>query len=258
MKIDYAEVLEFFLYGLELATRRDCGLVLAGYRMCDSDRRAGQLLERLERQQLLQRDGRGAKARFRITAEGLRRITVLQPERLWNEPWDRRWRVFSYDLPEVQRKDRVRLWKALHTRKLGLLHRSVWVWPRPVEPVLQEILKAEGIAECFCGFEAVRVFLCTDAEVVATAWDFEEIGKRQQAYLQHQGANTRALAAARDLEQLARTVRAERLAYQSAFSLDPLLPRDLCPAAYRGFAVQEQHERFRRQLPARTAELAGR
>jgi hypothetical protein len=70
MAIRYEELLEFFLWGLEVFSRRDCGLILAGLRVCDSDRRANQLLSRLERQRLIERQQRGQHARFRITETG--------------------------------------------------------------------------------------------------------------------------------------------------------------------------------------------
>ena len=136
---------------------------------------------------------------------------------------------------------------------MGYLQRSVWVWPHAAEALLQEIIQARGIPECFCGFEASRLFLCSTEEVVTTAWDFQEIARRHQTYLQHLVANTGSLNRARDLQELAMVVRVEREAYQYAFFLDPLLPRSLWPKTYRGPIVAERHEVFcaclRRRLP---------
>ena len=81
MRIDYAAVLDFFLWGLETFSRRDCGLILAGLRVCDSERRASQLLERLERRQLIEHSGKGAQAQFTITAAGVKRAAVSDPSR---------------------------------------------------------------------------------------------------------------------------------------------------------------------------------
>lgn len=257
MAIRYEQVLEFFFWGLDVLSRRDCGLVLAGLRVCESERRANQLLSRLEQQSLIERDGRGQRARFRITEAGRNRVASIEPARLWAKPWDRRWRVFGYDLPETRRKDRVALWKALHARKLGLLQRSMWVWPHPVEQLLREIVEAEGIPECFCGFESRQLFLCDDAEVVEAAWDFQEIGRRHQSYLRHPAATAKALATARDLQTLAQRVRVERQAYQFAFSFDPFLPRELWPKSYAGPAVEARHQRFRAALREQLTRLTG-
>jgi phenylacetic acid degradation operon negative regulatory protein len=178
----------------------------------------------------------------------------LQP--LWDEPWDGLWRVVTFDVPESRRNDRKRLWQALRARKLGLLQRSVWVWPRNVESILNEIIHAQGIPECFCGFEARRLFLCTDAEVVAAAWDFEEITRRHKAYLDHPVLTHRAVKNSRDLTRLAALARAERTAYEYAFVFDPLLPRLLLPKAYRGMDVQQRHEEFRQLMRQRLTALA--
>jgi DNA-binding transcriptional regulator PaaX len=150
----------------------------------------------------------------------------------------------------------MKLWRALRDRKFGLLQQSVWLWPRDVKPLLQEILQATGIPECFCGFEAGQLLLCDHAEVVAVAWDFEEIARRHTAYLTHIVANLHSLERARDLRELAQVARIERDAYHDAFSMDPLLPRELWPRGYRGAKVEEQHQAFRTRLAQRLRALA--
>jgi len=255
VRINYAAVLDLFLSGLETLSRRDCGLILAGLRVCPGDRQAAQWLVRLERQGLIDRHGRGQHARFSITPEGAKRVKVLDPARAWNRPWDGKWRAFSYDLPETRKKDRAMLWRALRVRKLGLLQRSMWVWPHDVEPMLLEIVNAQGIPECFCGMESSRLLLCTNAEVVVAAWDFEEIGRRHETYLKHLSADPASWRAGRDLKSLARVVALEREAYQFAFALDPLLPRVLWTKSYKGHAVQARHEQFRAVLRHRLYDL---
>jgi phenylacetic acid degradation operon negative regulatory protein len=255
VKPNYAVVLDLFCWGVDVLSGRDCGLILAGMRVCPGQQRASELLGRLERLRLVQRMGRGTKARFQITAKGRHRAAPADPTQSWDRPWDGKWRVITYDLPEQRRKDRIRLWQALRDRKLGLLQRSVWIWPQPVNSILQEVIAAQGIPECFCGFEAGQLFLCTNAEVVATAWNFEEITRRQRIHLDHVVANPDGIRNAGELSTLAHLARLEWHAYKDAFSLDPLLPRQLCPRNYRGFAVQKRHLEFRDALRRRLQEL---
>jgi len=255
MKLEYEIALEFFLWGVEVFSRRDCGLILAGFRHTTSERHLEQLLERWRRQQLVTRHGRGRNAEFTITDRGRERVGVFNPHRPWSAPWDGKWRVFSFDLPSDRRKDRTRLWRALHNAKLGCLQHSVWVWPHDVETLLRETIQAQGIPECFCGFEANRLFLCNNAEVVVTAWNFEEITHRHDTYLHHQVATPASLNRARDLTELAHVARIERDAYQYAFSLDPMLPRILWPEHYTGVLVEERHQHFRATLQRRLQEL---
>src|SRR5687767_14122207 len=137
MKRGLVEVLEFFFWGLEVFSRRDLGLILAGLRLTESEWRTNQLLLTLERRRLVERRQNSAgEARFAITPEGVKQATVLDPERHWSTPWDLKWRVFLYDVPENRRRERILLWRALRALNLGLLQRSVWVWPHNVEDLL--------------------------------------------------------------------------------------------------------------------------
>jgi DNA-binding transcriptional regulator PaaX len=256
MKLEIEIALEFFLWGLEVFSRRDCGLILAGFRSCSNERELDRLLERWREQRLVQQHGRGKTARFSITDAGRKRLPVSEPGRHWDLAWDGKWRVFSFDLPTSRRRDRSNLWRALRAAKFGLLQRSVWVWPHEVEPILRDIIQARGIPECFCGFEVSRLFLCDDKELVVTAWDFDEINRQHQSCLQHAVANTASLNRAANLQELARIARIEHDAYQYAFSFDPLLPRPLWPKSYRGPAVEERHAAFRACLRRRLRELA--
>jgi DNA-binding transcriptional regulator PaaX len=256
VKIPYAELLDVFGWGVDALSRHDCHSILAGLRACDTDRHAQQLLGRLERQRLIARQGRGRHATFRITTAGRQRVTVTVPTAHWDKPWDGKWRVFNYDLPETRRKDRIALCRALHACKFGLLQRSLWVWPHEAEAILRRIVDAQGIPECFCGFQSERLFLCDDAEVVETAWDFAEVGRRHQLYLQHAAALLEGLKAARTLKEVARVARREHTACQEAFLFDPLLPRTLWPPGYRGEAVDVRHRQFRAVLRQRVARMA--
>jgi phenylacetic acid degradation operon negative regulatory protein len=253
--IDFGEVLELFCWGIDKLTNPTLRNLLAGYEEYLYRERPERLFGRMEQEGLIQRTGYGKQSSFTITASGKRLVAGIHPRRNWEKKWDGVWRVVAFDVPEARRKDRYVLWQALRARKLGLLQGSVWVWPHEVESILREIVQVEGAPECFCGFEARRLFLCTDRELVGAAWDFEEIGRRQQIYLQHLVATPASLGAARKLAMLAKIARIERRAYRDAFSLDPLLPRTLWPKEYHGPQVQERHEQFRATLQRRLEEL---
>lgn len=256
MKAEYELLLEFLLYGAELLTRRDAGLILLGERETASGRRLDALLERLRHERLLDRHGLGRRATFTITADGRQRLQPSNPSEQWDRPWDEKWRVFSFDMPSQRKKDRMLLWRALRNHRFGLLQRSVWIWPHETEPILRGIVEANNVPECFCGFEASRVFLCDDAEIVVSAWDFEEISRRHQMYLGHAVATPANLKRARDFGELARLARIERDAFAYAFSLDPLLPRRLWPRTYQGPAIIERRRELRAVLHSRLQKLA--
>ncbi|MDD2710952.1 MAG: PaaX family transcriptional regulator C-terminal domain-containing protein [Verrucomicrobiae bacterium] len=120
---------------------------------------------------------------------------------------------------------------------------------------MKQLIEAEGIPECFCGFAAQELFLCSNAEIVAAAWDFESIGRAQRAYEQNPAVSPANLDKITSLSTLAEAVWIEHKAYKKAFFLDPLLPYALWPEGYHGQAVCHRHEQFRRCLARRLAQL---
>lgn len=244
-KIDWWEVLDFFCWGLETLGRPSISRALRGF---DEDRYRAlgpNFWQKLESEQWLLRRGRGANAQFTITEKGKQQCAEANPHLNWDDPWDGRWRLVTFDVPEVRSKDRVALWRELRARRFGLLQRSVWIWPRPMEAILGEIIHARGIPECFVGFECSRVFLCTHKELVKTAWDFASIRRDHEGYLKRANSLLGALAKAPNLTALAAAARIERLAYEKAIEHDPLLPRILWPAGYLGPKVWEWHSEAR-------------
>jgi phenylacetic acid degradation operon negative regulatory protein len=243
------EILDLFLWSMDQLSRPTLHNMLAGYE--EYAHRPGniQRLRRLEKLRYLERVGNtGKELVYRITAAGVQRTRVTDPWANWNDAWDGQWRVVVFDVPETRRKERQILWRALRARKLGLLQRSVWIWPHSLQSILEEMIEAAGVPECFCGFTVRDLFLCSHAEVVASAWDWEAIERVHQTYLRHPVLTGRALAEAKDLAQLTALARNELRSYAYALTLDPLLPRALWPKQYRGADVQRQHDRFRRQL----------
>jgi len=256
IKVDYVEVLDLFLWGLDKLMRPTLGNMLAGFEEFQHRPENRELLRRMERRKLIQRHGDGPRATFSITEQGRRWASLPSPQAEWDRPWDGRWRAITFDVPESRRRDREALWRSFRAHKLGLLQRSVWVWPHELEPLLREIIQAEGIPECFCGLEVSRLFLCTDLELVESAWDWGQITRQHQAYLRHPQTTVAALKHARDLAGLARIARVEGNAYREAFVFDPLLPRRLWLDHYAGMAVVERHKEFRRALANRMKALS--
>jgi DNA-binding transcriptional regulator PaaX len=254
-RLDYGNVLEVFSWGLDSLRRPALRDLLCGFEEFRDHKPAVRLFERLEMGGLVKKTGRGCHATYRITDTGRSLVRREGPSEHWAKSWDGSWRVVTFDVPEVRRKDRQVLWRALRDRKLGLLQRSVWIWPHPVEEMLSEVIQAEGIPECFCGFTSRSLFFCTDAEVVASAWNWKEINRRQQSYLDQSSLMTGLLADVRDLSRLGALARSERQAYWWAYSLDPWLPQSLWPKSCKGARVEQEHQRFRQRLAQRMAAL---
>lgn len=253
--IDWWEVLDVLCWGVDKLARPTFSNLLAGY---DEDRyrTLGRAFwRRLEKERWIVRSGQGAGTTFSITAKGRTLCDVINPAEVWRLRWDGLWRLVTFDIPETRRKDRKTLWRELRFRRLGLLQQSVWIWPHDIQPILHEIIQAKGIPECFAGFECARLFLCSDAEVVESAWDFEAIGRSHEAYLHCIADMIQSIHRASDLTTLARRARDEREMYAAAFAMDPLLPRGLWPKGYRGMSVHASHRDARSVLATRLRKL---
>lgn len=180
---------------------------------------------------------------LRLTEAG--RLAVLggrDPEQRWGRPWDGRWRMVLFDVPEEHRSKRIRLQRQLRRAWFGYLQDSVWVSPDPLD-VLETWVRPTGIDLANLSFLEARPCVgSTDADIVKGSWSFTRVN---QLYGEH-------AAVLRDLPSPQASGRArgawlktEWQAWQRALEADPLLPEVLLPSGYRG----------RRALEARRARL---
>jgi phenylacetic acid degradation operon negative regulatory protein len=209
-------------------------------------------LRRLEERKLVAREQRGAQLVYQLTERGrwqVRGGTDL-PAR-WDRSWDGRWRQVLFDLPVGRPQVRMHLWRWLRDNGFGYLQQSVWIHPDPVTPMLAALREFRDDVESFIVMEAQCGPGYTNAAVVEGAWDFVEINKRYDSYLRRVALSARELARLRAAPaSLAGWLRAERVAWDHAVALDPLLPRPLLPKDYRGLDAWEARLRCHRTLAA--------
>jgi len=72
--------------------------------------------------------------------------------------WDKRWRIISYEIPEVKREIRDRLRRQMQGWGLGPWHRSFWVTPHPVIENLRQLIGGQEEEKYFQAFESDHVF----------------------------------------------------------------------------------------------------
>ncbi len=177
----------------------------------------------------------GNRRLCRLTRKGfLQALGGTQPEERWNRGWDGKWRMVVFDLPEKQRALRNRLRKQLRAAHFGGLQRSVWICPDPVDALVEQLRKTLCPCRIMTFFEGSTCCGQNTTELVASAWNFQEIN---DSYLTYQ-AHLVTLPRRRDGPGLRDRLLAwgdrERLLWATCLNLDPLLPRELWPANYRG------------------------
>jgi phenylacetic acid degradation operon negative regulatory protein len=198
---------------------------------------------RLEQQKMLERNPASPDDRlYRLTRRGrLHALGGRDPQTQWAREWDGRWRLVLFDVPSTQDSQRVRLRRYLQGKCFGYLQNSVWITPDSLDDERKILVGGQVNVESLVLLEARPSAGETDAEIVAGAWDFEQINGRYVRHLnvlnerphvtiQNEGA----------AKILLRWAAAERGAWLDAVRHDPLLPKRILPPGYLGQRVWQR------------------
>ncbi|HKL21157.1 MAG TPA: PaaX family transcriptional regulator C-terminal domain-containing protein [Tichowtungia sp.] len=164
------------------------------------------------------------------------------PEKFWSKRWNKWWYILIFDVPEKDRSYRDTLRRFLKQLRCGCLQRSVWVTPADIRPDYDDLNRAAAIESVAFLFESKTVLGFGDQSVVREAWDFDQIGRIQDLYIQTAEENLARLKNTNPSdEEVLELLRTDNQAYTQAMLLDPLLPRELHPEGYNGEAVFKAH-----------------
>jgi len=193
-------------------------------------------LDRMRERKLLVREQRGAEMVYQLTRLGrLEALGGKDAQERWDRQWDGRWRQVLFDLPVTHKIVRVRLWRWLRQNGFGYLQQSLWISPDPVGEVSRVLEGFRDDVESFILMEATCCTGYTNAAVVNGAWDFAEINKRYDAAIAAVSLSAGELGRLKESpDRLGNWLRTERLGWEHALMMDPLLPRELWPKGYRG------------------------
>lgn len=171
------------------------------------------------------------------------------PETSWNRPWDGLWRILTFDLPRKERSRRWKMEKWLHVNHFGRIQGSVWLHPDPVSKIQSVVSKESIHPKMMTVFEGHLAGGMPDREVVAAAWDFEEINGAYQDYIGFAEGLSLRLQASEDLD-VRKITREDRQCWWTAVRADPLLPRVLHPKGYLGTKAWKTRAKLLRKLRA--------
>ncbi|HLW60460.1 MAG TPA: PaaX family transcriptional regulator C-terminal domain-containing protein [bacterium] len=167
-------------------------------------------------------------------AEGVRRVYQSGPE-----PWDARWRLLTYAIPEGRRPARDRLRRELTWLGLGPLSKSTWITPRNLTSLLTELAAARGVTDHVTIFEADSLGLPQDRALVARCWDLAAIAGKYRAFIRatrRRSAGRRPRLRRRGISPAA--CFAEKILlvheYRKFLFVDPGLPAELLPPDWPG------------------------
>lgn len=223
-------------------------LLQAFSRVAVGERSARQALNRSAASGWVEPIREGRRTSWRITAKGLALITRgSQRVKAVREPpdaWDGRWLVLYITLPESQRAQRLRLYRALSWTGFGNPTPGLWVCPHlDREADLQRILLDLGLdshALAFVGHQTA-IGLSTE-EVVRRAWNLEAVAQHYQV-LSKAASSIPAKPNDTLREHILLVNTLQRLP-----ALDPGLPPVLLPANWPGHDAIQKLEHHRAAL----------
>jgi DNA-binding transcriptional regulator PaaX len=197
-----------------------------------------QRLELLRRKGVLTRSRRDTGWIYRLTGS----VPALDrrkrnPPTMWQRPWDGWWRQVVFDLPvgPGHRRMRIALLRWLRNQGFGYLQDSVWIRPDPVDTTSKALKELGNDAGMLTVLESRCVKGFTDAALVKAAWPFEEIERGYRQYEESAAFERKRLLKGNLRPQdLFSMLRREQVLWKAVFFSDPLLPRCLWPANYRG------------------------
>ncbi|MBI4079246.1 MAG: hypothetical protein HY429_03030 [Candidatus Levybacteria bacterium] len=157
-------------------------------------------------------------------------------------PWDRRWRIISFDIDETKRNARDYLREKLKDLGFAMLQESIFITPHDFAKDLAEFVESLGLKEYVYIFEASRIAMGNEKELARSLWKldllqntYEEIAEKlKDVYL------TLSRGRGNKLNTRQRNILAKlKHTYLQILLCDPLLPHKLLPSNWKGEKVKK-------------------
>jgi len=216
-------------------------------------------LSRMSRKGWFTSERVGRRSYYELAARGRRLLEegearIHDPPR--DRPWDGRWLLAAYSVPEEDRRLRDRLRDRLLWLGFGSLGNGLWISPHPVENELREVVRSLGLTGHMEIFRAEHSGFSDAEHLVRQCWDLEAINERYETFIRRHLPTYRecrgALEGGQAIDREACFVRRFRLVheYREFPLMDPYLPVELLPDGWAGECVAVFFERYHELLTA--------
>jgi phenylacetic acid degradation operon negative regulatory protein len=115
---------------------------------------------------------------LKLLEEGAKRI--FQPR---HDPWDGRWHLLSYSIPESKRHLRRRLRQRLLWLGFGALNQATWISPRDLRAEVEQAVSALQVQPYVEFFAAEHWGFSSDKEIVARCWNLKRLNDYYAAFI---------------------------------------------------------------------------
>src|SRR5512146_1495073 len=113
--------------------------------------------------------------------EGATRIFHFHSPR---DPWDGRWHLVTYSIPESERDARDRLRQELAWLGFGMLTNALWISPHDYQLEVEQLAASLGIRSRIELFTARHDGFSDRAAIVSRCWDLSDINARYAAFVE--------------------------------------------------------------------------
>jgi phenylacetic acid degradation operon negative regulatory protein len=200
--------------------------------------------------------------RHSLYAQTPKSLTLLEEgaQRIFHprhDPWDGRWYLLTYSIPESKRALRRSLRKRLLWLGFGALHQATWISPRDLRSEVEEIVDSLNIHAYVELFAAEHRGFSSDEEIVARCWNLKELNDYYADFIDrytpaYQECHAQ-LMADDDFDLADCFVQRFMLVheYRSSLYVDPNLPLELLPDDWLGRRAAQLFQQYRDLLSER-------
>lgn len=187
-------------------------------------------VHRMLRADLIEKVIENGEPKFRLSSIGAKKFVREFPLiRLQDKPWDKKWRILVFDIPEEIRWRRDVFRRKLKELGFGMYQQSVWISPHPFEDDIRQFLKVNDLDSFVYLFVSSEPFTGDIEDLVNKVWKIEELNESYwelvTSYQKEEGREEK------------KGEVADR--FFSLFMTDPFLPRELLPKPWYGDEARE-------------------
>lgn len=202
-------------------------------------------VNRIEKEGLIERFEREGKKHLKLTIQGK---AILEKHRAASSkprpPWDKKWRLVIFDVPENKAQLRKYLREYLITLGFGKAQRSVWISPYNFRKEIRTYLRKLKLSDFVYQLLVEDFEGLSGEEITAEFWDIESIHNKYIKFYRRWTEKTdeikKITADNPDPEEvILQYIKNLTWDYQTIISQDPHLPLELLPPDWGGKTAQE-------------------
>jgi phenylacetic acid degradation operon negative regulatory protein len=213
-------------------------------------------LSRMARRGWLESRTAGKYSYYSLTPKSIRLLDegaqhIFQPR---TDPWDGRWHVLVYSIPESKRHLRRKMVRRLRWLGFGILNPATWISPRDLHSEVEQLVDGFNIRRYVEFFTAEHRDFSPEAEIVARCWNLKQLRRHHAALIARFGPlyeqDSARVRAGLTLAPETCFVRRFRLIeeYLSSPYVDPNLPLELLPEDWLGGKAAQLFQRYQEML----------